>query len=152
MTCKVWLNLDEQFQMRRWLNDVCNNQPIFIKKWKKYIRNCWCAPSNQKGEILHFSSPVIKGQMRFWRPSLSVLPSGLNYYKLYTSPWTGFELTTLVAIAQIVVKSNYHVLTTMTAPLSYRSDLPDLLMGKSKTIIYDGVTLMFIIYTSINGD
>ena len=32
MTCKVWLNLDEQFQMRRWLNDVCNNQPIFIKK------------------------------------------------------------------------------------------------------------------------
>jgi hypothetical protein len=46
-----------------------------------YIRSSWCAPSNQKGQILHFSSPVIKGQVRFWRPSLSVLPSGLNYLK-----------------------------------------------------------------------
>ena len=40
---------------------------------------------------------------------------------VYTSPWTGFKLTTLVAIATDCTgscKSNYHTIMTITAPLS----------------------------------
>ena len=40
----------------------------------------------------------------------------------YASPWTGFELTTLVVIGTDCTgscKSNYHAITTTTAPLSF---------------------------------
>jgi hypothetical protein len=46
----------------------------------------------------------------------------------YTSPWMGFELTTLVVIGTDCTgscKSNYHTITTMTAPnTEWWKDLP----------------------------
>ena len=43
----------------------------------------------------------------------------------YTSPWTGFELTTLVVVVwtdcSCSCKSSYHTITTTTVPNSYES-------------------------------
>jgi hypothetical protein len=49
-------------------------------------------------------------------------------YIEYTSPWTGFELTTLVVIGTDCIgncKSNYHTITSMTPPK--RSSYQDLI-------------------------
>ena len=48
---------------------------------------------------------------------LSQITDKLYYIMLYTSPWTGFELTTLVVIGADYTgrcKSNYHMITTKT--------------------------------------
>ena len=43
--------------------------------------------------------------------------------KEYTLSWTGFELTTLVVIGTDC-KSNYHTITTMTAPFNGLCEIP----------------------------
>jgi hypothetical protein len=48
----------------------------------------------------------------------------LYHIMLYTSPWARFELTTLMVIGTDCIgtcscKSNYHTITTTTAPLSF---------------------------------
>ena len=46
----------------------------------------------------------------------------LYHIMLYTSPWTGFELTTLVMIGTDCTgscKSNYHMIMIMTAPYDF---------------------------------
>ena len=53
----------------------------------------------------------------------------------YTSPWTGFELTTLVVICTDCTGnciSNYHTITTMTAPSWYEK-------------VYSNYTFIFVI-------
>ena len=47
----------------------------------------------------------------------------LSYYKISASPWSGFELTTLVVIGTDCIgscKSNYHMITTTTIPICFQ--------------------------------
>ena len=49
---------------------------------------------------------------------LAQVTDKLYHIMLYTSPWSGFELTTSVMIGtDCIGKSKYHTITAMTAPL-----------------------------------
>jgi hypothetical protein len=51
---------------------------------------------------------------------LSQVTDKLYHIMLYTSPWSRFELTTLVVIDTDCIgscKSNYHTITNTTAPI-----------------------------------
>ena len=61
----------------------------------------------------------------------------------YTSPWAGFELTVVIGTDCIgSYKSNYHAITTMTAPYQY-------ILRHEELYIYLLLKLYFIIKTGI---
>ena len=62
------------------------------------------------------------------RKSPTCRKSLTNFYHImfieYTSPWTGFELTTLVVMGTDCTsscKSNYHTIMTMTSPFQWNN-------------------------------
>jgi hypothetical protein len=64
--------------------------------------------------LLKCSFVTIFTQVNIW-----LFPKTLFLFIKYTSPWRGFELTTLVVIGTDCIssyKSNYHTITTTTAP------------------------------------
>ena len=83
--------------------------------------------------LMVFSATFNNISVISWRSVLLVEKSGENHWPVtsywqtlshkccieYTSPWTGFELIILVVIGTDCTgscKSNYHTITTMTAP------------------------------------
>jgi len=64
---------------------------------------------------------ICGGNRSTWRKPPTCHKSNKLYHIMfieYTSPWTGFELTTLVVIDTDCIcrcKSNYHIIATMTA-------------------------------------
>ena len=71
---------------------------------------------NFVGWFLVFNTTFNNISVISWRSVLLVEETGVTEY---TSPWTGFELTTLVVIGTDCTdscKSNYHMVTITTAP------------------------------------
>jgi hypothetical protein len=67
---------------------------------------------------------IVGGNWSTWRESLTSHKSLTNFITIccieYTSPWTGFELTTLVVIGTDCIGScnKYHTITTTTTTAS----------------------------------
>jgi hypothetical protein len=71
-----------------------------------------------------------------WRSVILVEETGVPGED-YISPWSGFELTTLVVIGIDCIgsgKSNYHTITTTTAPF-HKCDLTKIALFKTGTNI-----------------
>ena len=70
--------------------------------------------------VISWQSPLLVEENRLPRGNQTCRKSDKLYHILYTSPWTGFELTTLVVIGTDCtgsLKSNYHTIPTTTAPI-----------------------------------
>ena len=83
----------------------------------------WWAINKIEHMILSTNIPFHGGNRSTWRKPPTCRKSLLNFITQCciecTSPWAGFELTTLVVIGTGCTgrcKSNYHTITTMTAP------------------------------------
>ena len=124
----VGLVLNNSYTMlyRVWLTDIS----FFTK-----CRNNLYQTNDCRVKVLMYNTTLINISVISWRPVFLVEETGVPgenhrpvaslwqtlshlYCIEYTSPWAGFEFTTLVVICTVCIRSctsNYHMITTITA-------------------------------------
>jgi hypothetical protein len=109
------------------LSAACLEEKTQIPILLSLVLSDWGSNPRSTGLQTNHTSPklfYIHSTLETGGPSENHRPvkSHWLYHLIYTSPWSRFELTTLVVIGTDCIgscKSNYHTITTTTAPLNW---------------------------------